>query len=259
MQKLPLSLVVITLNEERNIERCLKSVPFASEMIVVDSFSSDQTVARAQELGAIVIQEKWRGFGAQKAFAAEKARFDWILSLDADEALSPELQKEIMARFASLDPLTGYRLPRLSYHLGRWIRHGGWYPDYQLRLFNRKHSAWTPAALHEKVQSPQTEKFEKPIFHWVFQGVSDQVRTNDKYSSLSAEELFNKGKRFSYLKLIFKPCFKFFETYFFKRGFLDGLPGFIIAMGASYSLFLKFSKLWELERISREKKSDHSI
>lgn len=258
MQKLPLSLVVITLNEERNIERCLKSVPFASEVIVVDSFSSDQTAALAQNFGAVVIQEKWRGFGAQKAFAAEKARYDWILSLDADEALSPELQEEIIARFASLDPLTGYRLPRLSYHLGRWIRYGGWYPDYQLRLFNRKHASWTPVALHEKVQASRTQKFEKPIFHWVFQGVSDQVRTNDKYSSLSAEELFNKGKRFSYLKLIFKPYFKFFEAYLFKRGFLDGLPGFIIAIGASYSLFLKFAKLWELERISREKKSDHS-
>lgn len=253
MKKLPISLVVITLNEERNIERCLQSVPFADEVIVVDSYSSDRTVQIAQGLGAKVIQEKWRGYGPQKSFATDQAKNSWILSLDADEALSPELAAEIVERFADLDPGVGYRLPRLSYHLGRWIRYGGWYPDYQLRLFNRVQSQWSSDELHEKVIVQRTEKFRSPILHWVFDGVSDQVLTNDKYSSIGAKDLFNKGKKFSYLKLIFKPISKFIETYFWKRGFLDGLPGFIIAVGASYSIFLRFAKLWELEKqVSRK-------
>lgn len=258
MEKLPLSLVVISFNEEKNIQRCLQSVPFASEWLVVDSFSQDQTLEQASRIGARVIQERWKGFGIQKDFAARQAQYDWILSLDADEALSPELQQEIIQTFSHLDPQVGYRIPRLSYHLGRWIRYGGWYPDYQLRLFNRKFSAWSPVELHEKVISPRTEKMRSPILHWVFRGISHQVVTNDKYSSLSAQELFNNNKRFSYLKLIFKPFGKFLETYIWKRGCLDGLPGFIISIGASYSLFLKFAKLWELERIDRETKTHRS-
>lgn len=247
MQKLPLSLTVITKNEERNIERCLRSVPFASEVIVVDSDSTDRTVAVAQKLGAKVFVEAWRGFGAQKQFAVEKASYDWILSLDADEALSPELAEEIVSRFQSLDEKAGYLLPRRSFHLGRWIDHGGWYPDRQLRLFNRKYSHWDNAQIHEKVVTEKVEKLISPILHWVFKNLSHQVVTNDRYSGLQAEALQKKGKKFSFYYLLVKPPSKFFETYILKRGFVDGLPGFIISVSAAYSVFLKWAKLWELE------------
>lgn len=251
MEKLPLSLVIVACDEEDQIERCLRSAPFASELLVVDSFSKDSTVSKAQSAGARVIQEKWRGFGPQKRFAVDQAKYDWILSLDADEALSPELADEIRREFAGLDPKTGYILPRISFHLGRWIRHGGWFPDGQKRLFHRTHSQWTDAAIHEKVESPATAWLKNPIKHWVFDDLSDQQKTNDRYSSLLAQALFEKGTRFRFHNLLFKPWVKFVENYFFKLGFMDGLPGFIIAVGSGYSVFLKWSKLWELERGKR--------
>lgn len=248
MKKLPLALVVVTKNEENHIERCLRSVPFASDVVVLDSGSEDRTLILARECGARVFVEEWRGFGPQKKRGAELAEQDWILSLDADEALSPELAEEISRLFETLDPHTGYLLPRRSFHLGRWIDHGGWRPDRQLRLFNRRHSQWNEARVHEKVVVEKTARLNEPILHWVFDDLSDQVITNDKYSSLQARALFDRGVRFSLWKLIFKPWGKFLETYFFKRGFMDGLPGFIISVGAAYSLFLRFAKLWELEQ-----------
>lgn len=251
MTKLPISVVIITLNEEAHIERCIRSVPFVDDIVVVDSFSTDRTVEIAEKCGARVFQEKWRGFGPQKAFATEQAKHAWVISLDADEALSPELAAEIMEGFVDLDPEAGYLFPRKSYHLGRWIEYGGWYPDYQLRLYNKTKSQWNSASLHEKVEVKKTLKMKRDLLHWVFDDLSDQVVTNDRYSSLGAKQLAASGQRFSYLKLIFKPFGKFVETYFFKYGFLDGLPGFIISVGAAYSLFLKFAKLWELERVKK--------
>lgn len=250
--KIPISLVIITLNEEAHIERCIRSAPFADDIVVVDSFSTDRTVEIAEKCGARVFQEKWRGYGPQKAFATSQAKHPWVLSLDADEALSPELAQEIQARFSTLDTEAGYLFPRRSFHLGRWIGHGGWYPDYQLRLFNKEKSNWNSAALHEKVEVRRQIKMQKDLLHWVFEDLSDQVVTNDKYSTLGARQWFEAGKRFSLFKLLTKPPTKFIETYFFKAGFLDGLPGFIISVGAAYSVFLKFAKLWEIERAQKK-------
>lgn len=247
--KLPLSLVVITLNEEKNLKACLDSVPFASDIVVLDSFSKDKTKQIAESAGARFIEQSWLGFGPQKKKAVELAKYDWVLSLDADERLSPELQAEIRQQFERLDAKTGYLLPRISFYLGRWIRYGGWYPDYQLRLFNRQHSNWDQAEIHEKVIAHQTAKFKTPIQHYVFESISHQVITNDKYSSLQSQSLFrDKKTHFSVFRLITKPWVKFVENYFYKRGFLDGLPGFIIAVGSAYSVFLKHAKLWELEK-----------
>lgn len=251
MTKLPISVVIITLNEEAHIERCIRSAPFADDIVVVDSFSTDRTVEIAEKCGARVFKEKWKGFGPQKAFATEQAKNSWILSLDADEALSPELAAEIIECFSDLDPEAGYLFPRKSYHLGRWIEHGGWYPDYQLRLYNKTKSQWNSAALHEKVEVKKVLKMKRDLLHWVFDSLSDQVMTNDRYSTLGANQLAEAGQRFSYLKMLFKPLGKFVETYIVKRGYKDGLPGFIISIGAAYSLFLKFAKLWEIERAKK--------
>lgn len=253
MDKLPISLVVIALNEEDNIQRCLDSVPFAADKLVVDSFSSDRTIEYAKLSGARVIQEKWRGFGPQKAFATEQAQFDWILSLDADEALSPQLQNEIYEKFKNLNQRIGYQIPRLSFHLGRWIRHGGWYPDLQLRLFHRQHCHWNTAGLHESVQVQAKEKLSSPIFHWVFEDLADQVNTNNRYSGLGTAELIRKNESFSLIKMLLRPFGKFVECYIFKFGFLDGMAGLIIAIGAAYSLFLRYAKLWEFEKIKKGK------
>lgn len=262
MTRLPISLVIITLNEERQIKRCIKSASFCDDILVVDSFSYDRTKEQAESVGARVIQEKWRGFGLQKEFAAQQAKNDWILSLDADEALSSELVTEILSLFPVLDPEAGYLIPRKSFHLGRWIHHGGWYPDYQLRLYNRKYSSWDRSPIHEKINSKKKFKLNFPIMHWVFDDLSDQVMTNNRYSSLQADQLYNKGRKFginSFINLLTKPISKFIETYFWKRGFLDGMPGFIISVSASYSVFLKWSKLWELDHSSRDKASRDKI
>lgn len=215
---------------------------------MVDSFSEDKTCDLARSLGAKVLQEKWRGYGAQKAFAAEKSQFDWVLNIDADEVVTPELAQEILQKFAGLDAKTGYFLPRKSFYLGRWIDHGGWYPDYQKRLFHRQYSQWDGASIHEKVVSPNEDRLKSPLSHFVFNSIAEQINTNNRYSGLLAEQLHREGKKFSILKLVFKPWTKFVETYFLKMGFRDGLPGFIIAVGAAYSVFLKWSKLWEIEK-----------
>jgi len=245
--KLPLSLVVITLNEERNIERCIRSVPFAKEIIVVDSFSEDKTVKIAETLGAKVIQRKFTGYRDQKQFAMEQAKESWILSLDADEALSPDLKRELPHLLLRQDA-DGFRIPRCSFHLNKWIRHGGWYPDYQNRLFKRGLGKWVGGEVHEHLEiSGVVVTLEHDLQHFVFSGLSDQIDTNNEFSSLGAKDLKAKGESFSILKLVFRPMGKFLESYFWKRGFLDGAPGLIIALGAAQSLFLRYAKLWEMD------------
>ncbi|HVK61181.1 MAG TPA: glycosyltransferase family 2 protein [Bdellovibrionales bacterium] len=247
-----LSLAIICLNEAQNIERCIRSVPFADEIIVLDSGSTDDTLAIAKSLGAKTYNEEWRGFRAQKQRATELCTNDWVLSLDADEALSEEAQKEVNELFESpveLNQFDGYDFPRKSWNLGRWITHGGWYPDRQLRLYNQKRAQWRGGErVHERVYAEKVGNLTQPILHWPFPTHSEQVATNNRYSSLGAEELYARGKRFSLAKLIFKPWSKFMETYFIKLGCLDGMPGFIISVGAAYSVFLKFVKLWEIEK-----------
>jgi len=245
--KLPITLIVITFNEESCIERCLKSASFCNEIIVVDSFSTDRTQSLAENCGARVYAERWRGYGPQKKLATALTQNDWILSLDADEALSPELKKEIIEKFHTFDIQTAYKIPRKSFYLNRWIHHGGWYPDYQLRLYNKKYSNWPDSDIHERLEAPRESSLSHNILHWVFDDISDQVLTNDKYSTLQTRNLEKQNKRFSILKLLTKPLTKFVELYLWKRGFLDGLPGFIIAVNGSYSVFLKWAKLWEIQ------------
>lgn len=243
----PISLVVITRNAEDHIARCLKSVPFAADVVVLDSGSTDRTVEIARSLGARVFVEEWRGFGPQKRRATELANTDWILNLDADEALSDESQAELNDILKSKITDEAFQFPRLSYHMGRWIRHGGWYPDWQTRLYDRRRANWSSAQIHEKIEAKAIKRLKQPILHWVFKDLADQVTRNNRYSDLGCQTLVDKGRRFSIFHLITKPVVKFLETYIWKRGFLDGMPGFIIAVGAAYSVFLKWAKLWEIK------------
>ena len=244
----PLTLAVITRNADAHLERCLRSVPFATDILVLDCGSTDRTRQVAEACGARFVTEEWRGFGPQRRRATALAKYDWVLMLDADEALSPESQAEVQSLLAGPMGDEAFAFPRLSQHMGRWIRHGGWYPDWQIRLYDRRQVNWSDAQVHEKIQSAHPVRLKEPLFHWVFKDLSHQVDTNNRYSSLGAEELHRRGRSFALFNLLVKPKVKFFETYIFKRGFLDGMPGFIIAVGAAYSVFLKWAKLWESQK-----------
>lgn len=242
-----ISAVIITKNEESNIQRCIESVLFLDEVIVYDSGSTDQTVAIASKLGAKVTVGPWMGFGPTKRHATGLALNDWILSIDADEEVSTELKNEILKRRETLQPEVGYRLPRLSFYLNQWIRYGGWYPDFQLRLFHRRHSQWNEEIIHEKVNSKSLDTFSSHLNHYVFKNIDHQVQTNNRYSTLQAIEMNKNGKKFRWFHFLTKPYVKFVECYFWKLGFLDGWAGYLIARNAAYSVLLKWAKLKELQ------------
>lgn len=250
-----LSVVLVTLNEEANIERCLRSLRGVDEIVIYDSGSKDQTLNLARDVVRLELQEtslrveqgSWKGFGPTKQIATGLAKNDWILSLDADEVVSPELFLEIKEQLLRLDPQVGYRVPRRSRYLGNWISHGGWYPDFQLRLFNRKFSNWDAEPIHEKVIAPKLGKLSGDLLHYVFRDIEHQVQTNNRYSSLQAKKLLLQEVEFNWFHFMTKPLVKFLECYVFKLGFLDGWPGYVIARNASHSVFMKWAKLRELE------------
>ncbi len=248
MEKLPISLLIISLNEEKNIERCINSASWCNDIVVVDAFSSDKTPEIAKSLGARVYSEKWRGYGEQKNFGMSLTHNEWVLSLDADEAASPGLVDELKKLMVSGLDHDAYECKRRSWYMGRWIYHGGWYPDLQKRFFNRTSTKWTTTAVHEYLSAKSVGRLRSEILHWPFQSLAYQIEKHNKYSSLGAIERKKQGEHFSIFKLIFKPVVKFIESYFFKLGFLDGMPGFIIAVGAGYSIHLKMAKLYELEK-----------
>ena len=248
-EKLALSVVVISLNEQTNIARLLNSVKWAAEVVVYDSGSSDETVFIAEKMGAKVIKGPWLGFGLTKKTATQSASHDWVLSLDCDEECTTELYQEIKNKFKDLKADTSYKIPRLSYYLNTSIKHGGWYPDYQTRLFNKKMSMWNESKIHEKVESLKYDFLTTDLNHYVFKNIEQQVSTNNKYSTLQAEEMNAKGLKFSWFRFLTKPYVKFIECYFLKLGFLDGWAGYFIARSAAYSVFLKWSKLYEIQNL----------
>jgi glycosyltransferase involved in cell wall biosynthesis len=249
MPRPPLSVTIITLNEESNIARAIESVRgFAQETLVVDAGSSDRTVEIARTLGAKVMTNPWRGYGQQKNFAQSQAQYDWILNLDADEEISPELAVEIQQALerGEVQGTAGYRIPRLSRYLGRWIRHGGWYPNRLVRLANRKSAAWSEPEVHEEwiVRGPVLP-LRHDIFHYPFRDIGEQIQTNLRFSRLGSRALQKRGMKKNLFLLLVKPIGKFVETYFAKAGFRDGIPGFIISVNAAHSIFLKYAYLFE--------------
>jgi len=244
-----LSVTIIACNEAHNIRACLQSIAWADEVIVVDSGSTDQTVEICRQLSAQVIQRPWPGHVRQKQYALEQASGDWILSLDADERLSPEATEEIKRIVLRGSPAAdGFILPRQSYYLGRWIRHGGWYPDYKLRLVRRGTAAWGGDDPHDKlILQGRTAKLQGKILHNVYASIADQLRTVDSFSRITAEQWHRQGRRSSLALMLLKPPARFLECYVWKLGFLDGMPGLIIAVITSYYAFLKWAKLWELQ------------
>jgi len=228
---------------------------------VVDSGSTDATCKIATSLGARVIQNAWPGFGAQKNFAQEQARHPWILNLDADEELTAPLRQEIdqfLARTADgVETAKLVRIPRKTRYMGRWILHGGWYPNHLVRLAHRDYARWSEPSVHEAwIMRPEvsttTATFLNPILHHTFKDIEDQVRTNLIYSRRGYVDLKERGKRASLLRLILKPIGKFFETYIFKLGFLDGIAGLVISVNAAHSMFLRYAYFYDTEGSSLE-------
>jgi glycosyltransferase involved in cell wall biosynthesis len=244
-----ISATVITKNEQDNIVLCLRSLAWADEIVVVDSQSGDQTVRLAQANGARVIINPWPGHIQQKNFAIEQATGDWILSLDADEVVTPELREEIQAaRQKGFCGRDGFYLPRQSMFLGKWIRHGGWYPDRHLRLFKKDKGRFGGMNPHDKVMlNGQAGRFKNHLLHYTYPSLETYFTRLNSYTGIAARELFNHGRRFSPLKLIFSPPATFIKMYLIKMGFLDGLEGLILGILSAFSVLVKNLKLWELE------------
>ncbi|HEY8969322.1 MAG TPA: glycosyltransferase family 2 protein [Puia sp.] len=246
----PLSVVIITYNEEKNITRCIQSVmPIADEVVVLDSFSTDRTAVIVQELGGIFHQLAFSGYGAQKNAAAALASYDHILFLDADEALSEQLCSSIRQEKLRGFPQDGYLMNRLNNYLGQWIRHGSWYPDRKLRLANKKKTSWSLDIVHESLLPDKDARIGLlggDLLHYTYTSYDDHVDKNNKYSRLSAQLLFRKGKKATWFKLTFNPFWAFFTSYFLRAGFLDGFNGFVIAVHIGHLTFLKYSKLYRL-------------
>jgi glycosyltransferase involved in cell wall biosynthesis len=249
--------VVIAFNEEKKIADAVRSLEWADEIIVVDSGSQDRTREIAENCGAKIITQKWLGFSKQKQFAVDAAKNDWIFSLDADERVSEKLKYEILRlkNFSETEIADGYKISRLSFYMNRPIRHGGWYPDWQLRFFNRRKGAWKEVLIHESVQmaaEARIEKLNADILHFSVENAAHHHQMiGERYAPLAARQMYEKNRRTSPLKIATAGLTTFFQTYFLKAGVLDGLPGFCIARFAAHHAFLKHLLLWEMQNNRR--------
>jgi glycosyltransferase involved in cell wall biosynthesis len=234
---------IITLNEERNIARAIESLRCCDEILVLDSGSTDRTVELAEKFGARVIEWGWDGYANQKNRAADLAQNDWILSLDADEALSESLEAEIWQVKKNGPAFDAYTMPRLAQYLGRWILHCGWYPDRKVRLYDRRKGKWEGDFVHESVKvNGRAGHLEGNILHFTCESISEHLKTMNNYTTLAAEELVSRKQKIPLSKLIFDPFWTFVRTYFLQRGFLDGVEGLTIAYMAAFYTFLKYAK-----------------
>ncbi len=247
-----ISATLITFNEERNIAAALESVSWADEIVVVDSGSSDSTLEICRQFTDRIYHRDWTGYADQKNFAVEKAANDWIFSLDADERSSPELRTEIQDLVRRGFSGRGYKIPRVAFFMGRWIRHGDWYPDYQLRLFDRRFGKWAGGRVHESFRMRgKPEILNGEIYHYTYRSLSDYLKRLETYSTLAALDHEQKGRTATFLNLIGNPAAAFFKAYLLKRGFMDGMPGFTVAVMGAVSVFFKYAKLHELRIKSR--------
>ena len=244
-----LSVVIITYNEERNIKRCLDSVKrIADNIVVVDSFSTDRTEEICLNEGVNFIQKVWKGYSLTKNYANSQAKHNWILSIDADEALSEELMQSILEIRNNIQNNHVYKFNRRMNYCGSWINHSGWYPDSKIRLFNKQHVHWE-GDIHEELQVPSNFKvvhLNGDLLHYSYYSIEEHYKQADKFSAIAASVLFRKGNNSNWLLIYIKAGFKFFRNYLLKRGFLDGYKGFIICRITAWETYLKYYKLKKL-------------
>ncbi len=240
-----ISVVVITYNEADRLEAALKSVEgLADEIVVVDRYSSDDTQQVAKKYTDRFIQREWTNYADQKNFANSKAAGPWILSLDADERLSPELRREILELKEQEPSVSAFSVPRRSFYLGRWIRHAGWFPDRKTRLFRKDRARWEGRFVHESlVVEGEVAGLKGVLHHFTYRNLSDHLRRIDVYSSLGAQKLYADQKRCRWYHISLVPFFRFLRTWVWRAGFLDGWPGFVIAVMEAYGVFVRYAKL----------------
>ena len=246
-----LSVILITRNEEANLEACLASLEgVAQQIVVVDTNSSDSTLNIAQKYGALISQPSdWPGFGPQKNRALALATEDWVLSLDADERLTPALKSEIITAIHHSAQVDCFAIPRLSWYCGRFIRHSGWSPDYVDRLFRRGTAQFSDDLVHERlIPSGQVAKMKNPMLHYSFINFSQVLQKIDRYSTASAEQAFAKGKRSTPIKAILHGLWAFFRTYVIRAGFLDGQQGLALALSNAEGSYYRYMKIWLIEK-----------
>src|SRR5688500_14580987 len=231
----PVTATVITFNEAANIQAALESLSWADEIIVVDSESTDDTAAIARRFTKHVIVRPWPGYIAQKNFAAEQARHAWIFSLDADERVTPELAGEICSRLSKGPQAAVYRVPRVTFHLGRWMRSTDWYPDYQLRLYDRRRARWSGQYVHESVKAEgPVADLRNDLQHYAYRDLSHHLQSMDRYTTLAARQMYENGRRAGWFDVLIHPRLAFFRNYILRGGFRDGMPGLIVSVMNSY-------------------------
>ena len=240
-----LSCTIICGDEEANIRAALESVKWCDEIVVVDSFSRDRTVEICREYTDQIHQRAWPGFVEQKAFALSQTRHPWVLNLDADERVSPDLRREIEAVLQHPNA-DGYYIPRLVYYLGRWWWRGGWYPDYRLRLFRRDRVVWGGVDPHEKViLRGRSARLRGPMLHYTYRDIADHLATINHFTGVAARELELRGQHATLGDMLLRPLWRFVRFYLMRRGFMEGLAGLLVAQSAAFYVFAKYAKLWE--------------
>ena len=245
-----LTVTVITHNEAPHLGAALESVSWADEIIVIDSQSTDETVATARRYTANVEVREWAGYGTQKNYAQERASHDWILSIDADERVTPDLAQEIQALLGSGPRAEGYRISRVSHYLGRWIRSTDWYPDYHVRLYDRRTARWSEQKVHESIECRgRVETLRGELLHYPYRDISEHLTKIDRYTTLVAEQWAAEGRRTSALAALLYPRLAFLRNFVLRRGFRDGQTGLLVSTLNSYYVFLKYAKLYELSRV----------
>ncbi|RJP28096.1 MAG: glycosyltransferase family 2 protein [Candidatus Omnitrophota bacterium] len=245
-----LSASIITYNEEKDIRGCLEGLSWVDEIVVLDSFSNDKTIEICKEFNKVKIyQVEWHGHIKQKNIALSKTSHEWVISLDADERLDPELKQEIVEIMRKdVSKFNGYCMPRISYYLGRWIKHSGWYPNYQLRLFRKSQAYWGGRDPHDKIiLNGGCEKLKGHILHYPYKDLDEHLQKISNYTFIMAKSDYECGKKPNLLKIIFLPVLKFIDMYILKAGFLDSTPGLIAAFMGGYYVFLRHAKLLTMD------------
>jgi glycosyltransferase involved in cell wall biosynthesis len=244
-----ISAIVVCFNEEDRIRECLESLKWCDEIVVVDSFSQDRTVEICRQYTDRVIQRAWAGYRDQKAFAHSQAAREWVFLVDADERVPPELREEILdalGRYGSR--FAAFSVPRLVYYLGRWWWRGGWYPDYDVRIFRRSRATWGGLDPHERIiVDGKIRRLKNPLHHFSYRDIGDHMNRINRFTTVSAAELKSRGRRWRLADNLVRPAVRFIRSYLWKRGFLEGFPGFFTSATAAVYVFLRYAKLKELE------------